>query len=72
MKVRPVTRWPVMTILRGKVVAEEGKILGASGDGAFLNRELSPYAAHRRGRVLPERTVPSEGRSRLHTGSSRS
>jgi dihydropyrimidinase len=40
-----VTGWPVMTILRGKVVAEEGKILGEPGDGAFLKRKISPYAA---------------------------
>ena len=39
-----VTGWPVMTILRGKVVAEEGKILGEKGDGRFLKRSLSPYA----------------------------
>jgi dihydropyrimidinase len=48
-----VTGWPVMTILRGKVVAEEGKILGEPGDGGFLKRELSPYAMPRRGRVVP-------------------
>jgi dihydropyrimidinase len=40
-----VTGWPVMTILRGKVVAEEGKILGEPGDGSFLRRGLSPYAS---------------------------
>ena len=40
-----VTGWPMMTILRGKVVAEEGKILGEPGDGNFLRRGLSPYAA---------------------------
>jgi dihydropyrimidinase len=40
-----VTGWPIMTILRGKVVMEEGKILGAPGDGSFLKRDLSPYAA---------------------------
>jgi len=40
-----VTGWPVMTILRGKVVAEEGKILGEPGDGSFLRRGLSPFAA---------------------------
>jgi dihydropyrimidinase len=39
-----VTGWPVATILRGKVVAEEGRILGEPGDGIFLKRELSPYA----------------------------
>ena len=40
-----VTGWPVMTFLRGKKVMENGEILGAPGDGAFLRRELSPYAA---------------------------
>jgi dihydropyrimidinase len=40
-----VTGWPVATILRGKLVAEEGRILGEPGDGTFLKRELSPYAA---------------------------
>jgi dihydropyrimidinase len=40
-----VTGWPVMTILRGKVVAEEGKILGEPGDGSFLRRGLSPNAS---------------------------
>src|ERR1700726_3727892 len=39
-----VTGWPVLTVLRGKVVMEEGKILGAPGDGSFLKRELSPFA----------------------------
>ncbi len=39
-----VTGWPVMTILRGKVVAEEGRILGEPGDGSFLKCGLSPYA----------------------------
>jgi dihydropyrimidinase len=39
-----VTGWPIVTILRGKVVAEEGKIVGAREDGRFLKRGLSPYA----------------------------
>jgi dihydropyrimidinase len=39
-----VTGWPVMTLLRGKVVVEEGKILGEKRDGEFLKRRLSPYA----------------------------
>lgn len=39
-----VTGWPVMTILRGVVVAEEGRILGTKADGKFLKRGLSPYA----------------------------
>jgi dihydropyrimidinase len=40
-----VTGWPVMTILRGKRVVENGAILGRPGDGQFLRRELSPYAS---------------------------
>ena len=39
-----VTGWPVMTVLRGQVVMEEGRILGAPPGGAFLKRSLSPYA----------------------------
>ena len=39
-----VTGWPVMTLLRGEVVAEDGKIVGAKGAGRFLKRALSPYA----------------------------
>ena len=31
-----------------KIAMEEGKILGAPGDGAFLKRDLSPYAQSRR------------------------
>jgi hypothetical protein len=36
-----VTGWP----LRRKMVAEERKILGELGDGSFLKRGLSSYAA---------------------------
>lgn len=39
-----VTGFPVMTIARGKVVVEEGKVLGRPGDGRFLKRDKSPYA----------------------------
>lgn len=39
-----VTGWPVMTLLRGEKVMEDGKILGKPGDGAFLKRGLSPFA----------------------------
>ena len=42
-----VTGWPVVTILRGKVMAEESRIVGQPGDGAFLKRGLSPFAAPR-------------------------
>jgi dihydropyrimidinase len=34
-----------MTIARGEVVAEEGRIVGHKGRGEILEREISPYAA---------------------------
>jgi hypothetical protein len=37
-----------MTILRGNVVAEEGKILGEPGDGAFLKRRPTRNVAARK------------------------
>ena len=40
-----VTGWPVMTIARGKVVAEGGRVVGEKGFGRVLEREISPYAA---------------------------
>ena len=39
-----VTGWPSLTMLRGKVVAEDGRITGEKSDGKFLKRSLSPYA----------------------------
>jgi len=42
-----VTGWPAVTLLRGEVVAEDGRIIGAKGAGRFLKRELSPYARPR-------------------------
>ena len=40
-----VTGWPVMTIARGEVIAEDGRVLGTKGFGRILERELSPFAA---------------------------
>jgi dihydropyrimidinase len=42
-----VTGWPVGTILRGRHVYDDGRVLGAPGDGRFLKRGLSPYARTR-------------------------
>ncbi|MCA0255103.1 MAG: dihydropyrimidinase [Proteobacteria bacterium] len=39
-----VKGWPVMTVLGGKVVCEDGRILGAPGQGRFLPRARSPFA----------------------------
>jgi dihydropyrimidinase len=40
-----VTGWPVMTIANGHIVVEEGKVLSLPGQGSFLKRAISPYAA---------------------------
>ena len=36
-----VTGWPVKTLVRGKVVAEDGEVVGAPGFGQFLPRETT-------------------------------
>jgi dihydropyrimidinase len=42
-----VTGWPVTTLLRGEVVFDDGKIVGAPGRGEFLKRDISPFAKPR-------------------------
>ena len=37
-----VTGWPVTTILRGKVVVEDGQFFGTLGDGQFIPRKIDP------------------------------
>ncbi len=37
-----VSGWPVMTLLRGKVIAERGKLLGSASDGRLLKRRIDP------------------------------
>ena len=37
---REVTGWPVMTILRGKIIAENDKFVGQPGDGQFVKGKL--------------------------------
>jgi dihydropyrimidinase len=36
-----VTGWPIKTLVRGEVVADDGRIVGAPGFGQFLPRETS-------------------------------
>ena len=36
----PIAGWPVTTILRGKVVVENGKLLGSTSDGKLLHRKI--------------------------------
>jgi len=40
-----VTGWPVTTIVRGRVVAQDGKIVGEKGFGQIVSRGLSMFAA---------------------------
>lgn len=35
-----VTGWPVLPLLRGKVIAERGKLLGSPSDGRLLTRKI--------------------------------
>ncbi|HYB41573.1 MAG TPA: amidohydrolase family protein [Candidatus Methylomirabilis sp.] len=42
-----VSGWPVMTLLRGKVIAERGKLLGRTSDGRLLSRRIDPAVLHR-------------------------
>jgi len=42
---REVTGWPVLTMVRGRVVVRDGKLMGAKGFGQHLPRERSPFAA---------------------------
>jgi len=34
--------YPIMTILRGKVIVEDGKLVGRSSDGEWLRRKVAP------------------------------
>jgi dihydropyrimidinase len=37
-----VRGWPVTTILRGRVVVQDGRLLGSPGDGRFVKRKIEP------------------------------
>jgi dihydropyrimidinase len=40
-----VTGWPVMTLVRGRTVAENGHVVGHKGFGRILDRGISAYAS---------------------------
>ncbi len=44
-----VTGWPMITISRGEVVAEGGRVVGRKGHGGHVARGLSPVASQARG-----------------------
>ena len=35
-----ISAWPAMTVLRGKIVMEDGKLLGDLADGSYLPRSI--------------------------------
>ena len=39
--------WPVTTLLRGKVMVEEGRLLGSPSDGKLLPRSVDPEITKR-------------------------
>ena len=39
-----ITGWPILTMVRGKVVVRDGKLSAAKGVGTYLPREISSYA----------------------------
>ena len=43
----PVRGWPVTTVLRGRVVVEDGRLLGSTGDGRLVPRTISPEVLRR-------------------------
>jgi dihydropyrimidinase len=42
-----VSGWPVMTLLRGKLIAERGRLLGSVGDGRLLPRRIDQAVLRR-------------------------
>jgi dihydropyrimidinase len=42
-----VRGWPVTTVLRGRVVVEEGRLFGSTGDGRLVPRQIVPEVLHR-------------------------
>ncbi len=42
-----ITGWPVLTMVRGRVVMRDGALVGPKGHGRHLERALSPLAAPR-------------------------
>jgi dihydropyrimidinase len=44
-----VKGWPVITILRGKVIVERGRLLGTLADGRLVPRKIDPVMLRRPG-----------------------
>jgi dihydropyrimidinase len=42
---REITGWPVRTIVRGKTIVNEGKLIGKMGYGKYLDRDKNCFAS---------------------------
>jgi dihydropyrimidinase len=42
-----ITAWPTTTILRGRVIVDNGRLLGKPGDGEWLPRKVNPEVLQR-------------------------
>jgi dihydropyrimidinase len=42
-----VSGWPVLTLLRGKVIADRGRLTGSTADGRLLTRRIDPAVLRR-------------------------
>jgi dihydropyrimidinase len=42
-----VAGWPVLTMLRGKIIAERGRVTGSTSDGRWLTRRIDPAILRR-------------------------
>ncbi|MBM6596300.1 amidohydrolase family protein [Microvirga pudoricolor] len=40
-----ITGWPIITLVRGVVVAAEGEVVGQIGYGSYISRKRSPHAS---------------------------
>ena len=43
----PIQGWPVTTILRGKVVVDEGRLMGSPADGRYMPRKVDARVVDR-------------------------
>lgn len=44
-----VTGWPILTMVRGRVVARDGEVVAPKGHGAYVSRDLSAFTARKAG-----------------------
>jgi dihydropyrimidinase len=48
---REIVGWPVLTLVRGQMIVDDGQLVGPKGHGAYLPRDRSPFATAATGRT---------------------